>query len=74
MSKKDYIQFADMFADIHKYIDNSFKATRNANEKQGMLKVLAMIQDEASTIFKNDNYNFDAYRFSEYINNKVLAS
>lgn len=58
MTRKHYIEFADMISDL---IDN------NNND----LNTIVNTVEEMMKVFKIDNRNFNATKFKEYIHNKT---
>jgi len=59
MTKKDYINFADMIINL---LDD---------EQNTDLLTINNTVDEMTNIFENDNSNFNTILFHNYINNKA---
>tara|TARA_R100000781_G_C4014849_1_gene104976 strand:+ start:418 stop:612 length:195 start_codon:yes stop_codon:yes gene_type:complete len=57
MTKKHYIEFADMISDL-------------INDNNNDLNTITKTTEEMMRIFKVDNRNFNATKFKEYIYNK----
>jgi len=62
MTKKDYILFADMLAKTY---------NETADEKEH--KVLEIIRERITEIFKADNERFNSDKFNEYITKKTTG-
>lgn len=74
MTKQDYVKFAEMIAE-RKSIN--IRASKNESDNSmltyayGYDLALTQITDDMIKLFSDDNPNFDAERFNQYIDKRV---
>jgi len=76
MTKKDYIKFADMIAELKKdSLDRQnawgYHTEEDTAYNNGCIDMLDDTKQHMLRLFESDNPNFDASRFNNYIENKV---